>query len=205
MTTAQTLAIQDCERCGAVGVAAHAAARDVVLSCPTCGHEETRRRLPFFSVTGASGSGKSTICRRLWHLLPECVTLDGDLLWSPALWKTPDAFYERWLIVAAQIAQSGRPVVVCTAAMPGAWEDTPWRVFFTDVHVLALVCDDDALLRRLAERNRRADAEAPADFLDQTLTFNRWLREHVQASVDTDRTSPEEAATQVAAWVRERL
>ena len=175
----------------------------VELACPHCGHAEERRRVPFFSITGASGSGKSTVVRRLWRLLPECVTFDGDVLWHGELWNERGAFHARWLVVAGQASQSGRPVVVCTAAMPDDWESA-FAVLVGDVHMLALVCDDTELMARLAARGRPRDEQAPADFLEQTCTFNRWLREHVE-HVDTSTLDADETAAYVAAWVRARL
>jgi predicted kinase len=195
---------QPCERCGALGVDAHPAGAVVTLACPRCGHEEERRRLPFFSVTGPSGSGKSTLMRRLWRELPECVALDGDILWDPAYWKERAAFYTRWLNLAAQISQTGRAVVLCTAAMPDDWRDAAPRVLVSDVHMLALVCDEDELLARLEARGRSPGADAPADFLEQTLNFNRGLRARLDY-VDTSVSDPDETTARVAAWVRARL
>ncbi len=204
LSAAGRLLWQPCERCGGLGVDAHADGTRVLLACPNCGHEEERRRLPLFSVTGPSGSGKSTLVRRLWRELPECVVLDGDVLWNPKFWNEPGAFHMLWLSVAAQISQSGRPVVLCTAAMPEAWSLPAARVLVADVHMLALVCAEADLLARLSARERPRDAEAPADFLEQTLNFNRWLREHLE-HVDTSAHDPEETATRVAKWVRSHL
>jgi hypothetical protein len=117
---------QPCERCGGLGVDAAPDGPTLVLACPGCGHEEARRRLPFFSITGPSGAG------------------------------------------------------------------------------LALVCDEAELLVRLAARVRAVDNQAPADFLEQTCTFNRVLRERLE-HVDTSALDPDEAADRVASWIRERL
>jgi hypothetical protein len=195
---------QPCECCGALGVDAYPEASAVTLVCPNCGHEEQRRRSPFFSVTGASGSGKSTVMRRLWHGLPECVALDGDILWDPAYWNARSAFYTRWLNLAAQISQTGRAAVLCTAAMPDDWSDAAPRVLVSDLHMLALVCDEKELLARLDARGRSPDAAAPADFLEQTLYFNAWLRANLD-HIDTSVSGPDETAARVAAWVRARL
>ena len=195
---------QACERCGALGVNAQANGTVVTLLCSSCAHEEIRHRLPFFSVTGPSGSGKSTLVRRLWQELPECVPLDGDLLWNPAFWSARPAFYTMWLNVAAQISQSGRPVVLCTAAMPDDWRNATPRVLVSGVHMLALVCDEEELLARLATRDRTQDDSAPADFLEQTCNFNRWLRTHLEY-VDTSALDPVETSARVTAWVRARL
>lgn len=199
----QTLSWQPCERCGGLGVDATLAAGSLLLTCPQCGHEETRRRLPFFSVTGPSGSGKSTLVRRLWRLLPECVAFDGDVLWHGDFWKDTQAFYDRWLAVAGQASQSGHPVVVCTAAMPEVWQ-SPFAAFVGEVHMLALVCDEDELLARLERRERPPDDQAPPDFLEQTLNFNRVLRERLE-HVDTSLLDENEVAARVVDWIRERL
>jgi hypothetical protein len=193
---------QDCAGCGALGLEARAEYSDTVVTCLSCGHEERRRRLPFFSVSGATCTGKSSVCRRLWKLLPECVALDGDLLWDAALWDAPGVFYARWLGVAAQISQAGRPVVLCTAAIPQAWEESPSRILVADVHMLTLVCDEDVLLERLRGRGRPPDPKAP---VEETLSFNRWLRANVEPAFDTTSASPDDTAAQVAAWVRGRL
>ena len=204
LSDAVRLPWQPCERCGALGVDAHADGSRALLVCPNCGHEEERRRLPFFSVTGPSGSGKSTLVRRLWRGLPECVVLDGDVLWDPKYWNERETFYTLWLVLAAQISQSARPVVLCTAAMPADWSAPTARVLAAEVHMLALVCAEDDLLARLSARERPRDAEAPADFLEQTLNFNRVLRERLE-HVDTSAHDPDETATRVAAWVRSHL
>jgi broad-specificity NMP kinase len=193
---------QDCASCGALDLEARPVGDEIVVTCVSCGHEERRRRLPFFSVTGATCSGKSSVCRRLWRLLPECVSLDGDLLWDSSLWNDTGAFYARWLGVAAQISQSGRPVVLCTAAIPEAWEKSSSRVLVGDVHMLALVCDEDVLLERLRRRGRPQDPAVPAE---ESLSFNRWLRANVEPALDTTSASPDDTAVQVVDWVRAQL
>lgn len=202
-TGAQRLPWQPCERCGALGLDATPAEAALLLACPSCGHEEERRRLPSFSITGPSGSGKSALVRRLWRLLPECVTFDGDVLWHGDFWANRQAYYDRWLAVAGAASQSGHPVVVCTAAMPEDWE-SPFAVLIGEVHMLALVCDEEELVARLAARVRPLDDQAPADFLEQTLNFNRVLRERLD-HVDTSALDEDETAARVGAWIRERL
>jgi energy-coupling factor transporter ATP-binding protein EcfA2 len=193
---------ETCERCGALGLEAAPEDDAVTLRCATCGFEGVRRRMPFFSITGASGSGKTTLTRRLWRVLPECIALDGDLLWHPIFWSDR-SFHHRWLAVAAQASQSGRPVVVCTAAMPDAWE-LDVAVLVGPIHMLAIVCDDGDLVRRLEARERPRDPSAPSDFVEQTRTFNRWLRAHVEF-VDSSVNDADRLADLVADWIRARL
>ena len=156
------------------------------------------------TVLGPSGSGKSTLLRRLWQLVPEVVAFDGDVLWHASFWNDRRAFYDRWLALAGQASQSARAVAVLTAAMPDDWR-SDFAVLVADVHMLALVCDEDELTARLAARERPVDDEAPRDFLEQTRTFDRWLRTNVDDTVDTSAHDRDEVAEVVAAWIRERL
>jgi predicted kinase len=194
---------EPCESCGALGLDAAPGGASVSLQCLTCGHEERRRRMPFFSITGASGSGKTSLARRLWRALPECITFDGDVLWHANYWNEPGAFHWRCLAVAAQASQCGRPVVVCTAAMPDAWRQD-LAVLVEEVHMLAVVCADGDLVQRLDARRRPRDSNAPVDFVEQSRSFNNWLRDHVD-SVDSSTNDPDEVAELVAAWIRQRL
>jgi gluconate kinase len=194
---------ETCERCGALGLDATTEDSAVALVCAACGFREVRRPLPFFSITGASTSGKTALTRRLWNELPECITFDGDVLWHPDFWTDRRAFYQRWLAVAAQASQCGRPVVVCTAAMPEDWRED-LAVLVGRIHMLALVCADADLAKRLDARRRPRDANLPSDFVEQSRFFNNWLRENVPF-VDSSANDAGRLAELVAAWIRERL
>lgn len=146
--------------------------------------------------------GKSTVLRRLWRLVPECVAFDGDVLWHGDFWRKRQAYYDRWLTLAGQASQSGHAVVVCTAALPDDWSSEA-SVLVGDIHMLALVCDEEELMARLAARLRPLDEQAPPAFLEQTRNFNRVLRE--LEHVDTSTLDRDETAERVAAWIRERL
>jgi len=125
------------------------------------------------------------------------------VLWHANYWNERGAFYQRWLAVAAQASQCGRPVVVCTAAMPGDWVEE-LAVLVGPVHMLAIVCAEADLTRRLEARRRPRDENLPADFDEQTRAFNSWLREHVDF-VDSSEHDADALAELVAAWVRPRL
>jgi hypothetical protein len=201
--TATRLEWETCERCGALGLDAMPDDSAVVLECATCGFREVRRLMPFFSITGASTSGKTALTRRLWRELPECITFDGDVLWHRDFWDDPRAFRDRWLAVAAQASQCGRAVVVCTAAMPDDWRQD-LAVLVGEIHMLAVVCEDAELARRLDARRRPRDANGPSDFVEQSRFFNNWLRQNVDF-VDSSEHDADELAALVAAWIRQRL
>lgn len=181
--------------------------------CPRCGHAHRFVRLPLFVVSGASGTGKTTVCLALPALLPECVVLESDILWRPEF-NTPEDGYrtyrDLWLRLAKNIHQAGRPVVLCGTAVPAQMEPCPERRYLAAIHYLALVCDDDILTQRLRARPdwRQSGGD---EFSARMTAFNGWLKANASqpappmALLDTSRITVQAAAEQVATWVRERL
>jgi hypothetical protein len=173
--------------------------------CELCGR--TYSRLPLFVLNGATGVGKSTIGAIAADLLPECVHLDGDLLWSMAYFGDEaaiDAYYSRWLRLVAEISQGGRPVVLRGANNPDRWEASPLTSYFTAIHYLALVAAPGVHEARLRARELPDDVAKDPNFRDY-LKHNRWLRANATDQVDTTALEPVDAAERVAGWVRERL
>jgi predicted kinase len=179
--------------------------------CPGCGHKHTFRYLPLFIVSGASGTGKSTVCNALLGRFTDAVLLDSDILWCPAFNKPENDyrdFFEIWLRMSKNIGQSGRSVVLfgAGAGVPSNIEPCIERRYFSAVHYLALTCDDNVLTERLRARPQwRASADDA--FLQTQIDFNRWFREIGPtldpsiALINTTTTTPEETATQVVMWI----
>ena len=88
--------------------------------CPECGHEHRFQQLPLLIISGASGTGKTTVYRHLLGQVSQAIMLDSDILWRSEF-NTPDNnyrdFFETWLRVCKNISQSGRPVVLFGAGM----------------------------------------------------------------------------------------
>ena len=82
--------IRVCDSCGE-WVEEIVVSDDGAAICTHCGHARPFLRLPLFQVTGASGSGKTRVCRDLPSALPECVILDQDILLSGLPWNSTDA------------------------------------------------------------------------------------------------------------------
>ena len=200
-----------CANCGAYHADKRIEPDGPYAVCPACGHRERFRRLPLLAVGGASGTGKSVICRELTGRVDEAVLLDGDILWR-AEFATPEddyrSFFETWLRLAKNIAQSGRPVVLLGAGMvvPSNLEPCVERRYFTQVHYLALVCEPEELERRL--RGRPAWRESgDGAWIQEQVRFDRWLRANAQGDppltlVDTTDLSIQATAERVAAWIR---
>jgi broad-specificity NMP kinase len=183
------------------------------LLCARCGHRWPFRRLPLFALTGPSGAGKSTVGPRLAERLSDrVVLLEQDVLWTAGLQDDVDghpAFRSVWLRMAAMVHQSGRPVVLCGTVVPPEFEQLPERVFFSDIHYLALVSEPDALRKRLRARPGWREWDEPR--IDEMLEFNDWLQANAATTsppvrlFDTTQV-PVEAAVDVAeAWVLRHL
>jgi len=185
-----------------------------VAVCPECGHRHPFRQLPLFIVAGASGAGKTTICRGVTGVLGAVVALDTDILWRPEF--NPPAngyrdFYETWLRLAADISQSGRPVLLfgAGAGVPGNIEPCIRRRYFSAVHYLALVCEAEALAERLLARPAWRGAQAPG-FIEGQQQFNQWFKDYneeqpAMTRLDTTHLDEKSAARRVMGWVNERL
>lgn len=179
--------------------------------CPACGYRHTFRQLPLLMVSGASGSGKSTVCNNLLGRLDDVVLLDSDILWRPEF-NQPETnfrdFFETWLRMAKNISQAGRPVVLFGAGLgvPGNIEPCIERRYFSQIHYLALVCDEGELARRLQARPAWRGSGEPA-FIDSQIRFNRWFKETKDSPspislLETTGAFLERSVEEVHSWIR---
>jgi shikimate kinase len=207
-----------CPGCGeqSVDKAVEAVGPSAALAvCGRCNHRHPFRLLPLFIVTGASGTGKTTVGLQLVSALSEFVVLDSDILWSPSL-DTPEAkadgyreYRTRWLRLAKNISQGGRAVVLLGSAVPEQFESSPERRYFSEIHYLALVCSPETLDSRLSSRPAWRGSGS-AEVRERMRAFNTWLRENApnthpsMALLDTSAISIERTVEMTATWVRER-
>ncbi len=143
----------------------------------------------------------------------ECVILESDILWGafPATAEHNYRDYRNlWLRVAKNVGQNGRSVVLCGTAIPEQFEACPERRYFSTLHYLAMVCDDQLLEERLKQRPAWRQSGS-AEYIEGMIQFNRWLKEHASSTCppmtlfDTSHRSIIETVRDVAQWIRQRL
>jgi hypothetical protein len=197
--TGSDCVVHYCQRCD---VAVAMEPRECVAVCPACGESESALRLPLFVVTGASGSGKTTVYPYLVATLRECVIFDVDWLIDsfaqacapgPISWP---AFRDAWISIAHGVAQGGRHTVLLGPLMPEHLAGVPARRWVTDIHFAVLDCTDDARRARLAARPPWRERA-----IDEHIAFAAHLRRIIPRLIPTDG-GPADAAKRVAEWVR---
>lgn len=168
------------------------------------------KKQPLFIISGASGIGKSTMCEILFQTETDYIVMESDLLWHD-VHNTPEDNYKNyrklWMRVCANIAQIGKPVVLCGCAVPEQFEEQEERGLFTEIHYLAAVCDDEKLKRRMTAGRGITD-EA---WLKSSSDFNRWLKENADKTepqitlLNTSDLSPKQAAETTHRWISARM
>jgi predicted kinase len=205
--------INVCRNCGSYRPDKRVDASGPHAICPDCGHRHRFIMGPLLIVSGASGAGKTSVCALLTGVVTRAVLLDSDILWRPELADPASNhrdFFETWLRVAKNIAQSGRPVVLFGAGfgVPDNIEPCIERRYFSTVHYLALTCADEQLGDRLRARPAWRGA-GKGTFIGDQLRFNAWFRSCRGSPpielIDTTDVAPEQTADRVDAWIRQRV
>jgi hypothetical protein len=186
-----------------------------IVICPECGHPHPFQFTTLFLVGGASGTGKSAVIGPLLQRQPPVVVLEADILWHPEFDKPDEQyrdFFETWLRLAKNIAQNGSPV-----SLLGSGFVVPENItacvesrYFSQIHRLALTCDDDLLTERLQSRPAWRGSGGQT-FVDRQVAFNQWCRQQGTDStsgictLDTSHASVNETAEQIMAWLSEQI
>jgi len=203
--------INVCDNCGEYRIDKKIDPIRSVAICPLCQHPHPFRQQPLYFVCGPSGSGKSAVCQLLTGQLSDVIPLDSDILWQPAFNQPEESFrsfFETWLRMAKNIGQSGKPALIFSAGgIPANVEPCIERRYFTQVHYLAFVCDEDELARRLRHRPTWRGSR-DSRFIDGQLGYNRWLKQSGPAArvaielLDTTNQTAVRTAEAVKTWLK---
>ena len=114
---------------------------------------------------------------------------------------------ETILRMAKNISQVGKPVVLNAASMPDQFENTYERQFFSNIYYIAIVCDSEALEKRM----RCGRGINDKGWIESSVSFNNWFLENGKKQMpvidlcDTTNKTVEEAAQFIDKWVKEKL
>lgn len=213
VAAAAPLDLRICGACGERNAPSLAGEVPPRLRCPVCGAARAFVASTLFCLTGASGTGKSTVAAAVASALADrVVTLEQDVLWSPELADLPDGmagFRARWLRLAAMIAQHGRPILLCGTVVPAELEPLPERCLFREIRYLALTAPPAVLRSRLRARPawRGWDEARIAEMLEfaERLEGEGSSQTPPLTLVDTSHRSVDEVAAIVRAWVHAGL
>ncbi len=197
-----------CPNCGEYRVDKIVVPEGPYAVCPVCNHKHEFVRLPLFIVTGPSGAGKTTTCLAAAPRTKDFVVMESDILYSDEF-NQPKTDYRRyremWLRVCKNISQAGKPVILCGTCIPEQFESCVERRYFSELHYLAFVCEDDALAFRLRSRpawRRTSDDE----YIARHIEFNRWLKENAHSTeppitlFDTTEITVDESVEMLLRW-----
>lgn len=180
------------------------------ISCPRCGHSWDFLKLPLFIVTGASGVGKTTTLQALQRWSRDFVCLDSDLFYNLMPHETPEDYMaqtEQLMAFARDVMQCGKPTVWARAGNIDMLDEAYGARFFGGIYVLALVCDERELRRRMAEGRGIDDP----GWVRSSVDYNRYFMEHQSIgsvaydTLDITGLTADEAASAAEAWMRGKL
>jgi len=188
---------------------------------------KSNKKLPLFIITGTSGVGKSTLLKVLSEKdNKNYIALEGDLLWNE-VYDTPDDGYmsyrKLWLNMCDNITQQiGMPVVLCGCnVLPEQFEKLAERQAFSEIHYMALVCDEETITSRIEARIKYGGTIHDISYIHDESWIKNWIKDAAEENkwlignaetttpkirlLDTTKMTPEEAANIVDTWILERI
>lgn len=158
-----------------------------------------------FLIGGASGSGKTAICRALAGKIKGVICLDGDTLWHPQVFNMENTkpFYDLWFKLADEIASNNVAVAIFHAGLGLPDNLTEYAKDIFEIHYLTLYCSEIKLEERLRNRLEWKNAGSKAaGFINAMKGMNlKYKALPADINVDTSDISLEESSLQVKNWI----
>ncbi len=159
------------------------------------------KKLPLFIITGASGTGKTTVVPDLRESLPNFDVFDTDEIFSDVGdWQK---LKNIWVKIASNIAAGNRMTVLCGTMMPWDVEKCDNYNDFCTVFYMNLHCQDEVREKRLRERGWNNE------LIQEHKNFAKWLLENADKAysppmdvINTSDSSPKEVAFQITEWIK---
>lgn len=200
--------IEICSNCGN-----HGWDKEIIgnqLRCPKCGAEWEFIAMPLFILTGCSGVGKTTTAIEIMRTKVDFVVLDADILSGYVDWSSEEScneWVETIVNISKDIIQSGKPVLWAMAGCLDRLTKAYNCRYFSEIKCLALVCDDEALRKRMQEGRGITDE----NWLKGSGDYNSYFMEHDSLGdtrfekLDITGKEPQEVADYVIEWVNMNL
>ncbi len=179
------------------------------IRCPKCGAEWEFRSMPLFILTGCSGVGKTTTAIEIMRKKVDFVVLDADIFSCFVDWeneKSCNDWVETMVNISRDIMQSGKPVLWTMAGCLDRFPKASGSSYFSQIYCLALVCENEALRKRMQE-GRKITNE---NWINSSCDYNRYFMEHDRIGdleyekIDITEMEPKEVAGYLVEWVRQR-
>jgi len=203
--------LNTCVKCKKYSVNKQISSDGRFMTCPFCGHNQEIKKMPLFIITGASGVGKSTISTQLFQKEKDYIVMESDILWDDSF-NDPENNYreyrELWLRMCKNISQIGKPVVLCGCAVPEQFENCLERRYFSEIHYIAIVCDEEILYKRLTEDRHYEEND---ENVKVSINFNAWLKTNADKTnphmdlLDNSHLTVDEAAKIVEDWIYKHI
>lgn len=166
-----------CRKCGSWDWDKEVDTEDkTIVRCPKCGYSWKSKSLPLYILTGCSGVGKTSTAMELQERECDFIVLDADYFTF-----MPGNSEEDWIkrieqlqALSADIMQGGKPVMWTMAGCLDKLHSTYSERFFTKIHCLALVCEEQELRRRMSEGRQITDEH----WIQSSVDYNRYFMEH---------------------------
>lgn len=177
------------------------------VTCPKCGHVWEYQAFPLYILSGCSGVGKTTTALEIMKRKVDFVVLDADVFSGFLPMQTDEDWLNRVELIESiskSIMQSGRPVLWTMAGCLDKFHQVYNRRFFTDIHCLALVCDEELLELRMREGRGITDE----NWIKSSIDYNEYFKTHdtlgdmAFETLDISGKSVEEVADYVIQWVK---
>ena len=177
------------------------------ISCPKCNHKWSFTKLPLFILTGCSGVGKTTTAQELQKITTDFVVLDADMFYNIMAHETDEDYYaqvEQIGSLSKNIMQCQKPVVWAMAGNIDKLPKTYHSRFFSDIYVLALICSEQELRKRMTEGRKITDE----GWIQSSVDYNHYFQTHDRIgemkfeTYDMEEKAPAEAAEAVLNWMK---
>lgn len=180
--------------------------RDFII-CPDCGEKWEFIKKPLYVLTGCSGVGKTTTAQELQKLTTDYVVLDADIFYNIMPHENNEDYMnqiEQIQQISNNISQCDKSVIWTMAGNIDKLPQTYHARFFSEIRVLALVCSEESLRKRMTEGRGITDE----GWISSSLEYNEYFRTHKKigeisySQIDIDDKSPIEVAKCVLQFIK---